>query len=119
MAAKTDLSWQEVQDELTAMGYTDAVAVVGGKIMIDVGVITGESVTAMTQEGVVEFLYKFRQGAGLAQTTANESQIEGEQLASFPPFSYGAPSEEGLIEVTQVSAFVIPLDTTSITGPNV
>ncbi|WP_414550503.1 hypothetical protein [Anabaena sp. CCY 0017] len=109
----------QLQTALTAMGLEDAIIVSGGKVMIDAGVITGESLTALTQETVVEFLYKIRDAAGRAQVAVNEGQIAGEQLDSFPAFSYSAPTEEGVVGVTQVSSFNIPLNLDTITGPNV
>lgn len=119
MAAKTDLTWQELDNALTAQGYADAVVVSGGKVMLDVGVLTGVSTTALTQEGVCEFLYKLRFGAGNAQETANATiTLPEEQLTSFPPFSYGNPTVDGLIGVTQVSSFLIPLNLNSIFGTN-
>lgn len=119
MAVKSDLTWQELQAELTALGYTNAIAVSGGKVVIDVGVITGETVDGMTDSGVVEFLYKIRQAAGNAQETVNEAITNtAEQLTSFPAFSYGAPTADGFVSVTQVSSFLIPLNTSSILGTN-
>ncbi|WP_414527858.1 hypothetical protein [Nodularia chucula] len=119
MAAVQDLTWQQVQTELTAMGYADAIVVTGGKVMIDVGIITGEDADALTDSGVTEFIYKFRQGAGRAQITVNEPIVDpAEQLSSFPPFSYSAPTEEGFVGVTQVSSFIIPLDLNTILGTN-
>ncbi|AFZ57653.1 hypothetical protein H6G54_26785 [Anabaena cylindrica FACHB-243] len=121
MTAKTDLTWQEIQTELTAMNanYAGAISVVGGQVVIDVETITGETSTAMTAEGVVEFIYKLRDAAGRAQLTVNENQAVGEQLDSFPAFSYSAPTADGFVNVTQVSAFTIPLNTDIIKGPNV
>jgi len=120
MAAITDLTWQQIQTALTAMNvnYAGAISVVGGKVVIDVETITGEPSSAMTAEGVVEFIYKFRDAAGQAQLTVNTNQAAGEQLNAFPAFSYSAPTAEGLVNVTQVSAFTIPLNTDVIKGPN-
>lgn len=116
--ARTDLTWQEVQAELTLMGLPDAIIISGGKVMIDVGVITGESITALSQSTFVEFLYKIREAAGKAQISVNNSLPVEEQLQAFPLFSYGPPSEEGFVGVTQVSSFLIPLNTDTILGPN-
>lgn len=118
MAAKKDLSWDELNNALTANGITNAVSVVDGKVMIDVGAVTGDSTPALTNEGVVEFLYKVRESAGVAARLANETLDAGDQLNSFPAFSYGAPSEDGQIEVVQISTFNIPLNLNSIKGVN-
>lgn len=119
MAAKTDLTWQELNNALVAMGYTNAVVVSGGKVMVDVGIITGVATTALTQGGVCEFMYKMRQGAGNAQETVNATIVNtAEQLTSFPPFSYSNPTVDGLVGVTQISAYLIPLNLDSVFGTN-
>lgn len=117
MAVKTDLTWQELQTELTAMGYANAVSVSGGKVMIDPGVINGEAIDSMTDTGVCETLYKLRQAAGNAQTTVNTPLPAEEQLTSFPPFSYSPPINDA-VQVTQVSSYQIPLATSTVLGTN-
>ncbi|GAX37888.1 hypothetical protein [Nodularia sp. NIES-3585] len=118
MAAKKDLTWQEVQAQLTLMGSPNAIVVSGGKVMIDAGIVTGEDLTALTDETVVEFLYKIREAAGKAQGVANEALPVEDQLQAFPLFSYSAPTEEGFVGVTQVSSFLVPLNLDNIFGPN-
>lgn len=118
MAAKTDLTWQELQTALTELGYGNAIAVVEGKVMIDVGALSGDVVDGMADTGVSEFLYKFRQGAGTAQENVNEGLETADQLTSFPPFSYGNPTTDGFIPVTQVSSFRIPLNLNNVFGTN-
>ncbi len=119
MAAKTDLTFSEIQTELDAQGLTNAIFVDGtaNKVFIDVGVLTGGNVTALTQEGVAEVLYKLRKAAGTAQETVNEAQAAGDQLAAFPPFSYGPPVD-GNVSVTMVSTYLIPLNENTVSGPN-
>ncbi|OLP18083.1 hypothetical protein BST81_13745 [Leptolyngbya sp. 'hensonii'] len=114
MAAKTDLTWQELQDELPA----NSITVSGGKVVIDVGVLTGDTVDALTDTGVLEFLYKIREAAGLAQETVNETQVDGEKLDSFPGFTF-SPVIDGYVEVSQTSSFKLPVNTAVIVGPNI
>jgi hypothetical protein len=118
MAVISDLTWQQLNTELVALGYNNAVAVSGGKVMVDVGVIVGESVDALTDSGVTEFIFKVRQAAGKAQATVNATVEDDEQLQAFPAFSYAQPDENGLVGVVQTSSFVIPLNTSSILGAN-
>lgn len=118
MAARTDLTWQELQTELTALGYADVVTISGGKVVLDVSVVVGETVDGLSDMGVVEFLYKIRQAAGNAQATVNEDLAADEQLTSFPAFSYSAPTTDGFVGVTHVSSYLIPLNLNNIFGTN-
>jgi hypothetical protein len=119
MTARKDLTWTELQTELTALGYNNAITLSSGKVVIDVGTITGETVDSLTDMGVVEFLYKVRQAAGNAQSTVNATiSSASEQLSSFPGFSYSSPTSDGYVGVTQVTTVLIPLNTNNIFGTN-
>ena len=118
MAIKTDLTWAELNTALIANGYSNAVVVSNGKVIIDIGVLVGESIDALTDGGVCETLYKLRDAAGVAHTTANTSLPTGEKLLSFPGYSYSSPDAAGEEGVTQVSNFTIPLNFNQILGSN-
>lgn len=118
MAPKTNLTFQELQTALEADGLPSAIVVdaTANKVFIDVSVLTGENITSLSQSGVVEALYKLRKGAGAAQETVNEGQIDGERLAAFPASSFGAPVD-GFVSTTLVSTYLIPLNEQTVNGP--
>ncbi len=100
MAAITDLTWQQLED---ASGITGAIAVTGAgdtaKVMIDVSLITGSHIGALSSNGVVDFLIKLREFAAASQTTANVGQVAGEKLAAFPALTYGNLGADGKVQV--------------------
>ena len=100
MAAITDLTWQQLED---AAGITGAIAVTGtgdaAKVMIDVSLITGTHIGALSAGGVVDFLIKLREFAAAAQVTANTGQSVGEKLAAFPTLTYGSLGSDGKVQV--------------------
>lgn len=115
----TDLTFQQLSDELPA----GALLVDGGNVKIDVSALTGDSVTDLSATGVLEAFYKLIQGATAAQTALNETALEGEALSSFSTGSLGAPQIQTdgtfAVQTTSAVAFVIPLDPSTVTGPQV
>ncbi len=94
--AKTDLTFDELNTALGGAAITQA----GDDINISVKAVTGDTKDALTNDGVIEFLYKLRSACGTAQATANESEVAGDQLDSFPAFSFSPPAD-GYVTVTQ------------------
>jgi len=114
MAIKQDLTFDEMN---TALGGS-AISVSGTDVLISVSAITGDAYSALTDEGVIEFLYKFRSACTSAQEVANATLADGEKLDSFPGFSFSPPNNNE-VRVTQSHIFKIPLDTSTVTGTNV
>lgn len=114
MAVKSDLNFDELNDALGG----SAISFAGDDISISVKAITGDTYSALTDEGVIEFLYKFRSACSVAQNTANAVLADGEKLDSFPGFSFSPPNN-GNVSVTQTQTFSIPLDTSTVQGTNV
>ncbi len=114
MAVKTDLTFDELN---TALGGS-AISLSGSDVVISVSAITGDTYTALTDEGVIEFLYKIRSACTDAQDTANATLADGEKLDSFPGFSFSPPTDNQ-VEVTQSQTFRIPLNTSTVVGTNV
>lgn len=84
-----DLTWAQV----AAKAPTDAIVVSAGKVMIDVSLLTGDTVDALSDEGVTEFMIKLHDACNQAQTTANA--VPGAtQINAFPTPSYGTPLRE-------------------------
>ena len=118
MAARTDLTFQELETALAANGLVNALTVIAGKAYVDISVVNGVAVADLSGQGVAELLYKLRVAAGNAQDTVNAPLATGERIASYSPFSYGPPIN-GQVSVTHVSTYLIPLDPNSVLSPNV
>ena len=116
MAALTDLTWQQLLDQLPA----NAVKVdAGGKVVIDVSVVTGTTADALTDVAVVKFFNVMFSAANKAQTAANSGQVDGEKLAAFAPATIGA-NANGYITLTRQFTCRSELATaTNIIGSNV
>lgn len=95
MAAISDLTWQQLSDELppgaieinSAGSPSDEAD--SAEILINVGQLVGSSVATLTDLGVVKALTLLLDAALSAQTTANIGQMPGERLATFPPVNVG------------------------------
>ncbi|MEH1905831.1 MAG: hypothetical protein V7L04_31750 [Nostoc sp.] len=100
MTAITDLTWQQLED---ASGITGAIVVTGAgdtaKVMIDVSLVTGTHIGALSAGGVIDFLIKLREFAAAAQITVNVNQVAGEKLAAFPALTYGTLASDGKVQV--------------------
>ena len=114
MAAKIDLTFEEIN---TALGVT-VFSASGSDIMMSVGTLTGDTYTGLTDEGIIEMLYKIRSACSTAQETVNETLADGEKLDSFPGFSFSPPAD-GYVTVTQSQTVRIPLDTATVIGTNI
>lgn len=115
MAIKDDLTWAELQAELPAGSIT----LVGNDIQISVSALSGgDTFAALTDSGVVELLYKLRLAAGRAQVTVNAAldPAVDTPLAAFPTFSFGIPSDDGGVTVSQTTNAVLQLDAATVKG---
>lgn len=116
MAALTDLTWQQLAAQLPANAINvDA----GGKVVIDVGLITDNTTNALTDSGIVKFFSILFTAANKAQTAANTNQADGEKLAAFSAATIGN-SANGFITLTRPFVCRSELATaTNIIGTNV
>lgn len=114
--SKTDLTFAELNDALggEAISFDSE----NLDIKISIRVITGDTYNNLSNEGVLEALYKIRSACTTAQNTANETLDAGDRLNSFPSFSFSPPSD-GFVTVTQSHTVRIPLDTAQVVGTNV
>lgn len=122
MAIISDLTFEQVNEAAIADSTIGQAifSLSGDAIMLDVKKLCGDAYTALSNEGVLELAYKLRRILGIAQTAVNEDLATSpdEELTSFPAFSFGFPSEEGLVPVTQTTTFNIPLGINTIKGTN-
>lgn len=115
MAAITDLTWQQLQDKLPA----GAITVTTGAVSINVGIVNGSTIDALTDSGVVKFFSMLFTAANKAQTDANATAEDGESLAAFSPATIGN-NANGYITLTRPFVCRSELATaTNIIGTNV
>jgi hypothetical protein len=115
MAIINDLTFAQLN---TALGGSGKIAVSSGKVVIDVGGVTGDTIDDLADQGVVELLSKLLEAASRAQTTVNENQAVGERLNAFPAPTFGG-TQNGTVSVTQTMTAriaVSPATQSSITG---
>jgi hypothetical protein len=115
-----DLTWQQLQ---TAIAVNNAITVSGGKVVIDVSLVTGDTIGSLSDKGVIEFCHKLLNAAYKAQTAANQNIATGQRLNSFsqPIFGSIAIDQDGNSRLTitrQVTALV-ELDQDNPVGINI
>lgn len=96
MAVLTDLTWQQLANQLPA----NAITVVSGKVMIDPSIIISANVDDLTDAGVIKFFSFLFTAANKAQIAANTSQVDGERLTAFNPATIGT-AVDGYIILTR------------------
>lgn len=94
MAVITDLTWQQLSDNLPAGTIELQPAAAGppavpAQIKINVSKLVNSSIDAMTAQQVVKSLAVLLTAGFNAQTAANQGQVAGERLAAFPPVGVG------------------------------
>lgn len=109
MAVITDLTVQQLQDQLPTGSFT----VTGGNVVLNVGVATGSTVDALTDKDVVKLINILLDAGYKAQVAANTNQVAGERLAAFGAPTYGA-NANGYAPVTRT--FVSRAQLTSATS---
>lgn len=96
MAALTDLTWQQLADQLPA----NAITITNGKVTIDTSLVTDKTLDALGDMGVVKFFSVLFTAANKAQAAANEGQDNGEKLAAFSPATIGTATD-GFMTLTR------------------
>lgn len=92
-----------------------------GDINISLSALTGDTYTALTDEGVVEVIAKLLNAANTAQTTANAAldPVTDTPLTTFfPPTNAGFDADEGGIVFSQQVRYVAPVDLNAAIGTN-
>jgi hypothetical protein len=122
MAQVTDLTFEAINEAAIAdpsIGV-EILTLTGDVINLNVKALTGDSYTALDNNGVLEMMFKIRKLCTEAQSTVNENDATNasEELNSFPNFSYGIPSSDGYVEVTQTQAMKLPINANTIVGVN-
>lgn len=112
--AKTDLTFDELNVALGGAAITQS----GDDITISVKAVTGDTKTALTDEGVIEAIYKLSVACAAAQNLANETLEVGERLNTFTGGSFSPPAD-GYVAVTQSQTVQIPLDSATVVGTNI
>lgn len=61
----------------------NAIFVIYGKVIIDIGAVVNSKVSDLEQPGVVKFLTRLLEASIKAQASFNQSKIPGQKLAAF------------------------------------
>jgi hypothetical protein len=116
MAVLTDLTWQQLATKLPNGAITVGA---GGAVVINVALVNGDTVDALTDMGVTKFFSLLLSSANKAQTDANVTQEDGEKLSAFNPATIGT-NANGFITLTRPFVCRAELATaTNIVGTNV
>ena len=127
MAAITDLTFTQLAaaSPANSIVLSDGTTPLAAGVYLNASNITGDTIDALTDTGVLELMFKIRQYAGTAQTTVNaaanggDGPDPGEALAAFPPYIYSNISIDGNVTVSQTSAFTLPVNFNTVLGQNV
>ncbi|MBD2394599.1 hypothetical protein H6G11_10080 [Cyanobacterium aponinum FACHB-4101] len=109
----SDLTFQQINNVLGSNVFSYD----GSTIKLDVSAITGDNYTSLSDEGIIEFAFKFLKACYDTQVNVNGTNTVN-PLTSFSTPFYGTvqnnnpPTIEGSITVTGV----IPLDVDSVVG---
>lgn len=111
--------------DLAAAAPANSVVVSNGTVALPAGVyinvsnLTGDAVTALSNEGVTETAIKLLKYGNKAQTTAN-AVTGATQINSFPSLSYGTPivATDGSVASTVTGSVIgqAPLDGNAISA---
>lgn len=85
MTAVTNLTFTQVNAEATSPVFAYA----SGNITLDLGELTGDTFTGLSDPKVVKAVWQLLELCSLAQATANVEVPEGERLAAFPKATTG------------------------------
>ena len=115
----TDLTFEQIAAALPA----NSVVVESGDVKISISALTGDPVAALTDEGVIEAIYKLLQGCTAAQATSNETAADGEALAAFGVGAFGCLQQldngDVVTQVNSTVSTILKLNADDVTGPNV
>lgn len=116
MAVLKNLTFQELD---TALGG-DVLEYAAGDITVSLSALTGDTYTALTNEGVVEVMSKLLTACYTAQETANEALApEDSGLTSFfTPTNAGYNPDQGGIVFSQQMRYVAPVNFDQTVGTN-
>lgn len=111
-----DLTWAQLAAALPA----NAIVFANNTITIDAELVTGDGYTALSDEGVAEFMHKLLNACAAAQTTLNATLPSGSRLQAFPRAAFGVPAADTtgnfFTTATHTCQFSIPLNPNSVSG---
>ena len=120
MAIISDLTWQQVADALedpTAIEVTGTAP--NEQVVINIGKLTGDPVSALTSQGVLEFFGKLFYACYQAQVTANTAVATGERLGAFLlPTTTTQAGGYVQISMQALLRVLVAANLDNVTGPN-
>lgn len=116
MTVLKNLKFQELDTALGGGVLTYA----AGNISISLSALTGDTYTALTNEGVVEVIAKLLNACYTAQETANAALVDGDTALTsfFGPTNAGYNPDQGGIIFRQQMSYVAPVDLNATVGTN-
>lgn len=125
MTTISDLTFEQINTEAIADPNIGAAifTLSGTDISLDVSLLTGDTYTALTDEGVLEAFFKFRQLAFRAQETVNATLNLTATPPDVPLDTFTPSSETGVIngeeiEISFTETVRVKLDYSNIFGSN-
>ena len=119
MAAITDLTFGQVEEELPAGAITYVAN--NDDIVISLSALTGDTFTGLTDPGVCEVIYKLLRACQRAQAVVNaDPDLEdGEALLTFPPATNGGfDPTTNQVTITSTVIIALNIDPNLVTGIN-
>lgn len=121
----SDLTFQQLSDKLP----TDSIVVSDGSTPLPIGVyinpakITGDSITALSDMGVLEAQAKLLRAGLEAQNTLNESAAQGEALNAWNTPASSSPTVDSngdfIFESTRSLTVQVPSSLDNVSGPQI
>lgn len=121
----TDLTFQQLSDALPtdSIQVSDGAAALPAGVYINASNLTGDSLTALTNEKVVETAIKLLKGCRDAQTTANDGVDAGSRLNAFPNPTFGVTTTNNQGNAQQIATYsvqgTIVTSFDEVTGPQI
>ena len=121
-----DLTFQQLADNAPAdaVQVSDGTTALSSGVYINVSNLTGDSIQALSDAGVVETMIKAVRAAQAAQTSVNANVSPGQQLNAFPPSSFGTPTQDAntgqfFAQITAAVTGRAPLSVDDTVGPTI
>lgn len=117
----SDLTFQQLSDQSPAntVRVSNGSTALPAGLYIDCSALTGDTLSALSNSGVVEVVAKLLQACQLAQSAVNANRVSPNRLATFATTS-GVPTADAagtlLVTTTYTTSVRYPLDTSAPLG---
>lgn len=122
MAKITDLTFEDLNSAAVAdLAYGNAIFTFsGGDIVLSTSALTGDTFSATSDFGFIEFFHKLRDLCTKAQAAVNEATATtpDEELTTFPSIVYSPPNSEGRLTAQHAQVVELSVNTSVVYGTN-